>query len=134
MKRFLSLLLILVCITGIAAAEDLSTFSFDELIALREKLNAEIMSRPEWKQVEVPGGQWIVGKDIPAGIYSITPSSSSSLIQIWRKAIDDYKNNGLVFNQAVKKKDPIGRIILEEGWIFTNSHAVIFTPSVSLGF
>lgn len=135
MKRFLAVLLILVCITGFSAAEEsLKNLSIDQLRKMIQMINAEIVSRPEWKEATVPGGEWVVGVDIPAGTYSITPVSSSSLILIWRKAIDNYSNNGLVFNQNVKQKDPIGRIVLEAGWIFTNSNAVIFTPPVSLGF
>lgn len=136
MKRLLAIILILVCITSCAAASgiDFSRMTFNQLRELVNAINAEIVSRPEWKKATVPGGEWVVGVDIPAGTYSITPVSSSSLIQIWRKAIDNYNNNGLVFNQNVKQKDPIGRIVLEAGWIFTNSNAVIFTPPVSLGF
>ena len=133
MKKFLITLLVVCMIIPIAASEDLSSLSFDQLIDLRNQINAEIASRPEWKEVEVPVGQWVIGEDIPAGTYRIY-APKQALINVWKNAPQDYKNNGLLINQIIKAKGEFGRLVLEEGWIFTNTNPVIFTPPASLGF
>lgn len=131
MKKLFSVILLVCMIPVFAFAADLSDLSFDELIKLRDEINAEIVSRPEWKETEIPAGQWIVGEDIPAGSYSISVDGKQSLVQIWKKAVNDYVG-GLLFNEIIK--DKYGRIKLEAGWIFTNNRPVIFSPPDSLGF
>ena len=133
MKKLVSLLLVVVCIMGTAAAEDLSSMTYDQLVALRDQINAEIVSRPEWKEVEVPLGQWVVGKDIPAGTYRIY-APKQALINVWKVAPEDFSNGGLLVNQIIPKGSEFGRLVLEEGWVFTTSKTVIFTPPASLGF
>ena len=134
MKRFLACLLILVCITGFSFAEEsLKNLSIDQLRQMIQVINAEIVSRPEWKSTEVPAGQWIVGEDIPAGTYSITPVSSA-LVCVWKKEVNNYADNGLLFNQVLKSNKPMGKLKLENGWIFDTSGAVIFAPAATLGF
>lgn len=54
------------------AAVDLSSMTLEELIALRQQIGLEIASRPEVKAVTVPVGVWEIGKDIPAGHWTIT--------------------------------------------------------------
>lgn len=72
MKKLISVLLLLCMLTAPAFAEiDLSSLSFDELVELRQKCQSEMMSRTEWKEVQVPQGVWQVGKDIPAGDWII---------------------------------------------------------------
>ena len=72
MKRFISVLLLLCLLNVQAIAEiDLSGLTFDELVELRQKCQLEMMSRSEWKEVQVPQGVWEVGKDIPAGDWII---------------------------------------------------------------
>ena len=135
MKKLICVLL-LVCMTTFAAAEsmDLSGLSFDDLVKLRDQVNAEIISRPEWKEVNVPAGTWIVGKDIPAGSYSIKSEKGKVHVAVWRKAIDDYSDNGLVYNELIDPDSPLGKIELQDGWILDIGKPVVFTPPQSLGF
>lgn len=76
MKRTLGLLVIIVllCTSINAFSEDidLSGLSIEELAELRDRCQAEIMKSDKWQEVRVPVGVWIVGKDIPAGHWSIT--------------------------------------------------------------
>lgn len=74
MKKLLAAILILVCVAAFATAEsiDISGLSFDDLVALNEKVNLAIWSSEEWQEVTVPQGVWKVGKDIPAGKWSLT--------------------------------------------------------------
>lgn len=135
MKKLICILL-LVCMTSFASADsiDLSGMSFDELFALRETITAEIMTRPEWKEVKVPAGTWIIGKDIPAGCYCIKAETGKVNVSVWRKEPQDYSNNGLVYNELISPESAYGRMELKEGWIFEIGKPVIFTPPISLGF
>ncbi len=132
MKKLFSVILLVCMIPVFAFAADLSDLSFDELIKLRDEINAEIVSRPEWKETEIPAGQWIVGEDIPAGTYCIKPVKKAPLVTVWKKAVYDYSNNGLVFNEVLREQ--FGKLKLEAGWIFNADEPVIFSPPVSLGF
>ena len=61
MKRLIALIIAVVCMipaAALAAGTDLASLSFDELLALRAALESEIVSRPEWKEVNVPAGTW----------------------------------------------------------------------------
>lgn len=57
--------------SAVAADLDLSSMSFDELVALRDQLNIAIWNSQEWQEVTVPAGVWEVGADIPAGHWTI---------------------------------------------------------------
>lgn len=129
MKRFLSLLLILVCITGFAAAEDLSGLSFDELLALRSAVEREIISRPEWKKVTVPSGTWYVGSDIPAGTYSISATSAGGYIRVKR-------NGRNIISQGIRDAaHKYGRVDLLDGDVVEIERgSLIFAPAEGLGF
>lgn len=73
MKRLFAMLMALVCVFSCAAAEDIdiSGLSFDQLVALRNRINLAIWNSREWQEVTVPQGVWIVGEDIPAGSWSV---------------------------------------------------------------
>lgn len=128
MKKLAIVLIVACLLCSVAVAEDFSSMSFDELLELRNKLNAEIMSRPEWKEVEVPSGIWTVGIDIPAGIYSITPVGSSANFAC-------YDENGkLQINLLCIGGKPIGKVELFDGWTVKPTKPVIFAPPLSLDF
>lgn len=73
MKKVLCIILMIVLAIPIACAEsvDLSGLSFDELVALRDRINLAIWQADEWQEVTVPQGVWKVGEDIPVGHWSI---------------------------------------------------------------
>ena len=135
MKKLLSFLFAWIILFSVASADvDLSSISYNELIALQRSITAEIMSRPEWKEVKVPAGQWKVGEDIPAGTYCLKALESSVLIVIWRYEIDNYSNDGLVFNEVIRGGEQYGKLTLQDGWIVVIDDPILFTPPVSLGF
>ncbi len=81
MKRFyariLSLLaaFVLLLPAGAALADtrvNLASLSDDELVALLEQVNAEVVSRGIRKTAVLPKGAYIAGRDIPAGRYVFT--------------------------------------------------------------
>lgn len=72
--RILSLLFALILFTApLAHAEtfDLSGMSYEELVALKDKINLAIWNSQEWQEVTVPQGLWQVGVDIPAGTWAV---------------------------------------------------------------
>lgn len=73
MKKLLSVILATVILTSAAAMADvdLSGMTFDELAALRDQCQAEMMKRDEWQEVVVPQGIWEVGAQIPAGTWVV---------------------------------------------------------------
>ena len=131
MKRFITLLLIIVCITCSANAEtDLSSLSYTDLLALQKAVVAEIISRPEWKQVEVPVGQWIIGEDIPEGYYSIT-APKDHLVIVKSTPIG---STSFDFYQVLGKGETAGKVFLKAGCVLEINEAVILSPPISLGF
>lgn len=73
MKKLIAVALMFCLLIPAAVAEDidLSKLSFDELVVLRNKCQTEMMKRDTWQEVTVPQGLWEVGKDIPAGTWTI---------------------------------------------------------------
>lgn len=82
MKRIAALALALALLIPACFAEgiDLSALSFEELAALRNRIQLEMMARDEWQEVTVPAGLWEVGVDIPAGTWLV-------------KCADEWRNN-----------------------------------------
>lgn len=75
MKKIVSLFLvalILLCTTAYAEEMDFSTMSTDELLALREQLNAEINERLGDEKNLIGDGVYVAGVDIKPGMYQIT--------------------------------------------------------------
>lgn len=129
MKKLLSLILIIVCLTGFAAAEtiDLASLSFEDLLTLRNQLNAEIMSRPEWKVVKVPRGTWKIGEDIPEGTYSISAPAYSS--------VEIFDGNGkTVVEHFIFSDSPVGKVTLKNGWTMEVRGQISIAPPISLDF
>lgn len=134
MKKLICITMILCILPVIALADvDLSSLTYDELLALRDQLNGEIISRPEWKEVTVPSGIWYVGKDIPVGSYSIKPYNKGAFLTVENPSATFGK---LIINQGVRNEsNSVGKVELKEGYIVTvDGGSLIFTPPESLGF
>ena len=130
MKKIICLLLIACMIPVIASADMFTNMPYSELIKLHRELVQEIMSRSEWKEVEVPGGTWIVGEDIPAGTYSIHPTSRGGFINIYTD-----KEKLIIYQGIRKETQTIGKIELLEGYrVEISDGSLIFAPPVLLGF
>ena len=141
MKRFIGLLLVLLLVAGVAHAEieDISKLTDDELIQLKEQISAEEIARGLEKAVKVPRGRYIVGKDIPAGTYTIelVEYDSYTVFNVWEKEYEVYDYNvGLLeninFSQEQKKYT---KVVLSEGNVVeTFVDYFIFTKYTGLGF
>lgn len=72
MKKVICIILILCISPVICLAEvDLSGMTYKELVSLRDQINLAIWNSQEWQEVTVPQGEWEVGKDIPAGTWTV---------------------------------------------------------------
>ncbi len=137
MKRIIAcvLLLAMMLLNASALADiDLSHMSFDELIAFQSKLTEEILSRSEWREIKVPAGTYVIGVDIPAGVYTVTIKQGST--NFWVKdGINGYTLQNLALYSTREDRNIIKKLILEEGNIVEiNSSAVYFSPYTGLGF
>ena len=130
-KKIISVVILVALLFSfsLAVAEtNLSEMSYDELIALQKDITNEIMSRPEWKEVEVPAGQYTIGVDIPAGWYSMTPKSKWDTVYLrW------YPNPDNDYWDYLRSEN-IARFELKEGMRIYLEQTTIFAPARSLGF
>ncbi len=128
MKKLIAIILVLCSFASISVAESIfGDFTFDQLLILHHALDQEIMSRPEWKEVTVPAGDWIVGVDIPEGKYSIRPVKNGYI------KIIDTKGN-LFFSDAMSKDEIVGKLELKEGYSIRLENSFIFSPAKGLDF
>lgn len=145
MKKLLAVVLALALMVPVALAEgiDLSGLSFDELVALRDRVTVEITKRAEWKEVTVPAGAYEIGVDIPAGYWTITCTEGSGASVEYGKALNEAKTEIANYDY-----DYIGylsnftgvascSIDMKEGYFLViDNGSVIFSPYIrpSLGF
>ncbi len=149
MKKFVGLVLALILICSFAVAEvDLTGMTFDELIELRQKVDAAIFASDGWQEVSVPAGIYKIGEDIPAGKWVVTPAKGSTAFIDLGKSIDD---NGMeiadgFYNETItSESDSYAAynnvrevtLDLQDGtYIEIDNSNVIFTPfkGHNLGF
>ena len=130
MKKLIALTLIILSLIPVAAFADVdfSGMSYDELVSLNSQLFKEIVSRPEFKEVTVPTGSYVVGSDIPAGTYSLGLASGTfgSMIRI-----NDFQEA-----YTVSSSDPsIGKVTLKDGdSVDISMGSIVFKTYVGLGF
>lgn len=130
MKKLIILALVIASLIPVVAFADvdLGSMSYDELITLNGQLFKEIMSRPEFKEVTVPTGSYIVGSDIPSGTYSLGLASGTfgSMIRI-----NDFQDA-----YSVTSSDPsVGKVTLKDGdSVDISMGSIVFKPYVGLGF
>lgn len=126
MKK-IALILLAICIlsaSALAAPIDLSSLSFNELVALHNEVFAAIMQCDEFKEVKVPAGEYRIGTDIPAGEYTLTTDEIIALI-----TVNEYENMS-----TIGQGDRVGRIVLKDGDIVSITGSMIFAPYTGLGF
>lgn len=73
MKKSICFALLLCLLVPVAWAEsiDLDSLSFQELAALRDRIQLVMMQRDDWQEVTVPQGVYKVGEHIPAGTWIV---------------------------------------------------------------
>lgn len=126
MKRILSLILVMLLVAGSASAADLSEYPLRELQLAAASLRLEILKRQE--AFIIYQGVYIVGADIPAGIYRVELKRGSIV------GFDLYRTDGLFAFTGFLSDDPdiadrvIGRVELEDGQRLELTGTVTFYP------
>ena len=156
MKKLVGITLALVIILSVftvvrADSEkiDLSGMTYDELVALKDRINLAIWQSDEWQEVEVPQGVWKVGEDIPAGKWTIkalpgkyTYIMMGTELTNGGTTVDIRSDQWIIspeYQEYKEKEDvPEWTIDLEEGvYIKVEYSSAVFTPYAgkpSLGF
>ena len=149
MKKLVSLFLaVVLALPALALADlpDLSGMSYDELVQLKDKINLAIWNSQEWQEVSVPPGIWEIGKDIPAGYWTVTPDNQ--ILSFWygdklnEAKTDvgrgwDYNTGVAITLDGKKRSDGTWKyndtqhqisIDMKEGMFIKTNGTVIFTP------
>lgn len=107
-KWFLAIMLLFALLCGKADASeetfDLSSLSYSELVALRDKINLAIWNSQEWQEVEVPQGVWVVGEDIPAGKWTIKAADGVTALVYWGDTLD-VAGTALSYNSKIYESE-----------------------------
>lgn len=120
MKRFLALLLVFVCLCVSAVADtvsiDTDTASLEELLLLRDRLNARIQALTGEQRLNQ--GVYVVGKDIPAGEYRIvcTDDVESVFLYVYSESSNEwYHFDHFYAIGSFHGTNEIARIALDDG-------------------
>ena len=99
-RRFVCVLVVcfLLIPSAVADTVNLSSMTNDEIVALLDQVNAEIVSRGINKTASLPQGSYIGGKDLPVGRYIFTCKATG----------DDWGN------VTVKSEGGAGKLIVWE--------------------
>lgn len=152
MKKLLCIMIALLLPVAALAEVDLSGMSYDELVALKEQVSLAIWQSEEWQEVEVPAGVYTVGKDIPAGKWTIKAADGVSSDIEWGDKLDA-SGTGLEWDGSIYEleflysetykfyekgdKTEITWDIKDGQYIIVSDGIVVFTPYAgkpSLGF
>ncbi len=93
-KSVIALLLVVFVLFSLTYAAtvadlDLKALSFDELVALRDQVMDEMLTREEWNEVSVPAGVYEIGVDIPEGRWTITADPNGYFMVQLGKGINE---------------------------------------------
>lgn len=92
----------------------LSELSDEQIVALSQELNQEIMDRGIEKKAEVTPGTYIAGKDIPTGKYDFfSPTDNKTLGEITVQRADE--NDDFLWRNAPREEDFQYQFELKEG-------------------
>ena len=145
MKRIFALLLALVCFFSVSAFADLpdiSSLSFDELVALQNEIMLTMWKLEEWQEVTVPAGTYKIGESIPAGHWSLRVAAKHDSFNVFYfDVLDDVgKKPGYgskLYSEQIATSDftpfnslPITSIDIDmqEGWYIYLGGETVFTP------
>lgn len=136
MKRIALFLVLLLVVSSVPPSVasgriDFSDLSLDALIMLKTWINEEIEERTkEEKKVYVPMGEYIIGTDIPEGVYTIT-YEGSGLSQVGLYT----KSGQYIAIYNIAPNESVGKITLQEGQSIRITYGpVYFSTYKGLGF
>lgn len=148
MKKLIAFVtaILLILLSSVAIADvDVSGLSYDELVDLVNKAQYEMMKTDKWEEVVVPEGIYIIGRDIPAGRWTISAPPKVYVIYVYvgKTMYDEFSVNfdsmtGLHGTQySLYKEGDTSSITydLKDGMILQiKSGSGIFTPYTGNGF
>lgn len=152
MKKVACILLVFCLFSSVAIAEsiDLSGMTIEELVALQERCQLEIMKSDKWQEVTVPAGVYQIGKEIPAGHWTIKPIDGETAEVSWGTALDESKagidtwNTRFVnFEQITSPTasyakynniESVSWELRDGDYLIIQSSAVVFTPYAGVSF
>ena len=138
MKKLLTVLIVLALLGAAALAEqiDLSGMSYEDLLALRQQVDAAIWASDGWQEVEVPAGVYTIGEDIPAGRWSVSPTGVVAAITLYPDKSDYTGQTYNILTTAAIMEGESCNLDASEGNCLEIVGTVVFRPYVSaaLGF
>ena len=137
MKRLITIILILAMLLPVAAMADLpdiSALTEAELIELNHQIQLILFSQKLVDGVTVPAGEYIVGEDIPEGVYrvEVVYKSAGGTLFIFDKADDSMYSDQSYLGEFWGVEE-IGKLTLKAGnKIKISTNALKFFPYVGL--
>lgn len=138
MKKLAAILLALFVICAAACAEgiDLSGMSFDDLLALRQRVDEAIWNSDGWQSVTVPGGVYVIGEDIPAGRWSVAADGLFSSLTLYPSKADYTAQEYNYITMQALTEDQTYTLECADGNCIEINGGLVFTPytGAALGF
>lgn len=103
---------------------NLAVLTDEELIALREKIEEEVLARKLGKSAAIQRGEYVIGRDIPAGMYQVIGNIKGTTFLVHDK------RSRLRYNMVCYKKEGIGKVTLNDGdvlWINEPVRLIVYT-------
>ena len=150
MKKMIVLIMVLVMLVffGISLAEnsdgeattdfDFTGYSYDELIGIKEQLDAELQKRPEAGERILQAGQYVVGKDIAQGIYDLgfVPAEEDDTYTNWyiydTKQMYDYDVGRLWLGDLPREEGTLKAGSSVKVELFDGDYFVVYRSAASI--
>lgn len=121
-----------------AAGFDFTGYSYDELIGIKEQLDAELQIRPEAGERILQTGQYVVGKDIAQGIYELgfVPAEEDDTYTNWyiydTKQMYDYDVGRLWLGDLPREEGTLKAGSSVKVELFEGDYFVIYRSAASI--
>ena len=136
MKKILAIILVVALILPAAAfadIPDISSLTNDELLTLNHEIQLRLFSEKLVNGIQIPAGKYIIGEDIPEGIYRVETADKvlSPMITIYNegkaKIVGSYLLGDIYGSYEVGKLD-LGKDYIIE----VDFSPVVFYPYTGL--
>ena len=122
MRKIFALVIALTLLTvplyaAVAAGVDLSGMTDEELTALKQQLDAEMLDRGMVKTAVLPIGTYTVGIDIPKGDYALINDVDGGATYCQYASIDDLNNGVLMDANWLEDLNSTARVVLTDGQV-----------------
>lgn len=136
-KLFVLLLALLMIGTAVAEGIDLSSMSYEDLLELRQQVDAAIWASDGWQEVQVPAGVYVIGEDIPSGRWTVAPGGRLSTITLYPTKTDYTEQTYNYISLTMLNEGESYTLDVQDGQcVEIGGGALTFTPYVgaALGF